>query len=117
MREFVIGLLKLEFEIVGAVSNGRELVSKALELLPDVIVSDTSMPLLGGIAAMNELQSNRIKIPLVLIGSVFRRVGVYRHLGALVYVDKSDLETDLIPGVRCAKVGQAFLSRSIPASV
>jgi DNA-binding NarL/FixJ family response regulator len=55
MREFVIDLLKLEFEIVGAVSNGRELVSKALELLPDVIVSDTSMPLLGGIAAMNEL--------------------------------------------------------------
>jgi CheY-like chemotaxis protein len=46
-REFVTSLLKAEFEVVGAVRTGRELFSKALELLPDVIVSDTAMPLLG----------------------------------------------------------------------
>jgi len=116
MREFVIGLLKTEFEVVGAVPTGRELVSRALELLPDVIVSDTSMPMLGGVTAMNELRSAGFDIPVVLISAVFRRAGVSRHPGALVYVDKTDLEADLIPGVRCAKAGQAFLSRSIPAS-
>ena len=116
MREFVILLLRAEFEIVGVVPSGRELVSRALELLPDVIVSDTSMPLLGGIAAMKELQSTGTNIPVVLISAVFRRAGVSRHPGAPVYVDKSDLEADLITAVRCAKAGQAFLSRSIPAS-
>jgi DNA-binding NarL/FixJ family response regulator len=116
MREFVIGLLKTEFDVVGAVTTGRQLVSRALELIPDVIVSDTSMPMLGGVTAMNELRSAGFDIPVVLISAVFRRAGVSRHPGALVYVDKTDLEADLISGVRRAKAGQAFLSRSIPAS-
>lgn len=97
-------------------TTGRELVSKALQLLPDVIVSDTSMPLLGGIAAMNELQSTGANIPIVLMSSVFRRAGVSRHPGAIVYVDKSDVAVDLIAAVRHAKSGRPFLSRSIQVS-
>jgi two-component system response regulator EvgA len=112
----VIASLSLDFEVVGAVSNGRDLVQMALELLPDVIIADTSMPYLGGLAAMNELRVTGTNIPVVLVSSVFRHKGISGHPGALVYVDKSDLPVDLVPAVRCAKSGKLFLSRSIPRS-
>jgi CheY-like chemotaxis protein len=35
----VIAILSPEFEVVGVVSNGRDLVQVALELLPDVILT------------------------------------------------------------------------------
>jgi DNA-binding NarL/FixJ family response regulator len=114
IREFLIGLLNTEFEIVGAVPDGRLLVRTALDLFPDVIVSDTSMPLMGGIAAMNELNATGANIPFVLISAVFRRAGISRHPGAIAYVDKADLADDLVAAVRCAISGQSFLSRSIP---
>jgi|GEM_PF-1716488 CheY-like chemotaxis protein len=112
----VIATLNQEFEVVGVVSNGRDLVQVALDLLPDVIVADTSMPLLGGLTAVNELRATGTNIPVVLISAVFHQTGISGHPGALVYVDKSDLATDLIAAVRCAKSGQLFLSRSIPRS-
>jgi two-component system invasion response regulator UvrY len=116
MREFIFALLKPEFEVVRTVSNGRDLVREALALLPDVIVSDTSMPLLGGISAMNELRATGKDIPVVVVSGVFRRAGISRYPGALVYVDKSDLALDLITAVQSAKSGQSFLSRSIRLS-
>src|SRR6266851_11387 len=78
IRDFMIGLSRPEFDVVGAVSNGRELVRVALEMLPDVIVSDTSMPLLGRVTAMNELRATGTNIPVVLISAVFRRAGTSR---------------------------------------
>jgi CheY-like chemotaxis protein len=116
ISKIVIAVLSPEFEVIGVVSNGRDLVQVALDLLPDVIVSDTSLPLLGGITAMNELRATGTHIPVVLISAIFRHKGISGHPGALVYIDKSDLAVDLIPAVRCAKSGRTFLSRSIPLS-
>jgi DNA-binding NarL/FixJ family response regulator len=116
MREYLYKMLKEDFEIVKAVGNGRELVSTALEMMPDVIVSDTSMPLLGGLSAVSELSATGTNLPVVLISSVFRWAGVARHAGAIAYVDKSDLSADLGAAVRAAAAGQFFLSRSIQKS-
>jgi CheY-like chemotaxis protein len=110
----IIALLSSEFDVIGFVSNGRELIQVALELHPDVIVSDTSMSMLGGLTAINELHATGTNIPVVLTSSVFRYIGISGHPGARVYVDKSDLAEDLILAVRAAKSGQFFTSRSIP---
>jgi two-component system, NarL family, response regulator NreC len=116
MRERLYKLLREDFEIVKAVANGRDLVSAALELMPGAVVSDTSMPLLGGLDAMWALDLAGAKMPIILISSVFRRAGVSRHPGATAYVDKIDLDLDLVAAVKSAATGQFFLSRSIPAS-
>jgi len=49
-------LLEPEFEIVGTASDGRELVTSALELRPDVIVVDIGMPLFSAIDVRRELK-------------------------------------------------------------
>ena len=47
--EHVRALLQSTFDVVGAVRTGREMISEAIRLNPDVIVADISMPELSGI--------------------------------------------------------------------
>ena len=49
-------LLEPEFEIVGAVSDGRQLVEQAQLTKPDVILLDLGMPLLNGFDAGRRLK-------------------------------------------------------------
>lgn len=49
-------LLESEFEIVGAVTDGKTLIEMATELRPDLIVLDLGLPLLNGIDAGKRLK-------------------------------------------------------------
>jgi CheY-like chemotaxis protein len=48
MRQCVVCLLSINFLVIGAVSDGSELVEAAVCLNPDLIVSDVRMPRLNG---------------------------------------------------------------------
>ena len=54
--ERIKSILQSGFDVVGSVDNGRDLVSEAARLKPDVIVLDISMPGLTGIEAAHELR-------------------------------------------------------------
>src|SRR5512147_2487807 len=60
-------LLASEFDLAGAVTNGMDLVERARELQPDLIVADISMPLLNGIDAIRQLKSDRPGVKVVLL--------------------------------------------------
>ncbi len=48
-----------EIEVVGTAVNGKDAVSKAVELSPDVITMDVEMPVMDGIAAVKEIMQKR----------------------------------------------------------
>ena len=56
LLEATTALLKRQFEVVGTAVDGASLVSEALRLRPDVIVSDITMPVMSGIDAVHELR-------------------------------------------------------------
>src|SRR5437868_7365871 len=67
---FLAGLKKLldeDFEVVGAVEDGRALREAALRLHPDVIVADISMPLLNGIDAVRALKAEGCKAKVIFL--------------------------------------------------
>ena len=76
-------LLADDCEIVGAVSNGRALVTAAATLRPDVVVVDVTMPLLNGIDAARQIRQNDADVRIIFLtdergprprgGSVSRR--------------------------------------------
>ena len=49
-------LLEPEVTVVGRVTDGRALVRAALELRPDVVVADVSMPELNGLEAGRQIR-------------------------------------------------------------
>jgi DNA-binding NarL/FixJ family response regulator len=114
--ERVKPLLETAFEIVGSVDNGKDLVSEAGRLQPDLILLDISMPGLTGIEAAHELRQNGAKAKLVFL-TVHERVEfVHACLaeGALGYVVKSRIATDLVTALREALAGRRFISPSVP---
>jgi DNA-binding NarL/FixJ family response regulator len=110
--ERVGSFLKSSFEIVGTVDNGRDLITEAQRLQPDVIVLDIAMPLLTGIEAAHYLREIGTSIKLVFLtmleGAEFVRACFEE--GGLGYVKKTRIGTDLIPAINEALSGHRFVS-------
>ncbi len=105
-------LLEPEFEVVGCVADGAQLMDEAQRLTPDVIVSDVSMPRLGGLEAARRL---RDCLPATQI--VFLTVSEDAHLaaeafriGASAWVLKASTATELVEAVHAALDGRRFLT-------
>ena len=108
----VAALLQSAFEVVGTARTGRETVSEALRLNPDVIVVDISMPGLSGLEAVHDLRErgSMAKIVFLTIHSNDEFVSACFAEGALGYVSKTHMKTDLIPAINAALLGQRFIS-------
>jgi DNA-binding NarL/FixJ family response regulator len=107
-------LLESEFEVVASVSDGCALLKAAETLVPDLIVTDISMPCLSGIRAARQLRPDqptaRIIFPTVHDEPAF--LAEARKIGALGYVIKRSADSDLIPAIREVLQGRPFVSPS-----
>ena len=112
LLELVHGLLESAFEVVGCVEDGESLVEAAEKLLPDIIVTDISMPKLNGIEAIDRLRKSGCLSKIVFLSAhadsdfVSAALGV----GALAYVTKPRINTDLLLAIREAHAGRIFVS-------
>ena len=116
MLDTVSALLQPDFEVVGTVNNGGDLIREAHRLQPDVIVLDITMPVLNGIEAAHKMREAGLTARLVFL-TVHEQASFVNACfdeGALGYVTKSRLRTDLIPAIRDAISGHHFISPSLP---
>ena len=111
----VAGFLASVFEIVGKVSNGRELLEATERLHPDVLVVDISMPVLSGIEAAQQLKKSGTKAKIVFLTVHEDPDFVQAALaaGGSGYVVKSRLATDLICAIQEVLAGRRFVSPSL----
>ena len=117
--DYLTPMLSDEFEIVGALSDGQAAVDAAMVLKPDAVVFDISMPVLSGLAAAARL-AECPQPPCVVFLTVHEDqdfVDAASNVGALGYVLKRRLGTDLIPAIRAALAGRVFVSPSLMPAV
>lgn len=57
VRKGIATLLAPRWDICGEASDGVEAISKAMELKPDLVIMDLSMPGMGGTAAARHIRS------------------------------------------------------------
>src|SRR5271167_2060650 len=112
MLKKVAQLLKGDFEVVAAVENGERLIEAAINLDPDLIVLDISMPVLNGIEAARCLKESgsQAKVIFLTMHEDPGFVTAAFSAGALGYVVKTRLVTDLIPAIREVLQGHVFAS-------
>ena len=115
LLESVLRLLGPEFEIVGEAQNGQALVEAALKLKPDVIVTDISMPILNGIEAAKRLREAGSTSKIVFLTALSDPASIsnYMATGALGYVAKGRLVSDLESAIREAAAGRIFISPAL----
>jgi DNA-binding NarL/FixJ family response regulator len=112
LAEGLRGLLEPEFEVVGVVADGRELVVAARKHRPDVIIADVTMPSLNGIEAAVQLREAGVAAKVIFL-TMHRDVGYARRAleaGAAGYVLKHSAATELITAVRDALRGQTYVT-------
>src|SRR5215467_9530835 len=112
MRERVEKLLGPVYEIVDSVANGEEAIHSVMNLTPDVLVTDISMPILNGIQLASHVRDSgcRARVVFLTIHDDDDYVESAFETGAFGYVLKPRLDYDLIPAIQAALQGEKFLS-------
>lgn len=115
MQQRVRAILEPEFEVVGTVNNGQALVEAASELNPDVLVVDISMPLLNGLDAVRNIMRSgaQPKVVFLTVHEDPDMIPLCFEAGALGFVVKSSLASDLIPAIRLALINRTFVSPTV----
>jgi DNA-binding NarL/FixJ family response regulator len=115
LAEGVRNLLEKEFDIVGVLADGRELLSAAVEHRPDVIVTDIAMPSLNGIEAAAQIRDMGVKAKVIYL-TQHRDVAYARRAmeaGAAGFVLKHSASSELLMAVREALQGRTYITPMI----
>ena len=106
------GLLEPEFEIVGAVEDGRTLVAEAKRLRPDLVVADISMPALNGIDAARQIKKldARIRVVFLTMHADAGYAASAFEAGASGFVLKHSAPQELITAIRDAMRGRTYIT-------
>lgn len=110
------GLLQMldtaEFEIVRTVRDGHALVEAAVELQPDLIIADISMPILNGIDATRRICAHNARAKIIFFSmhpEVIYAVEAI-NAGAKGYLVKSADNTELITAMRSVLAGEIYIT-------
>ncbi|MGA2245066.1 MAG: response regulator transcription factor [Verrucomicrobiota bacterium] len=104
-----------DMRVVGEAANGREVLLKARELKPDLVVMDLSMPELNGLQATEQLQSESPEIKVVAI-TANEDESYLRQLckvGAAGYVLKRSAGDELVKAIGLVANGGVYFEASL----
>ena len=111
----VSSLLQGKYELVGVAENGERVLELVRTKSPDLAVLDICMPVLNGIETAVRLRASGSNIKLVFLtvheDSDFVDTAI--SVGALGYVLKPHLVTDLLPAIREVLKGRVYISPSM----
>lgn len=101
-----------DLELVGEAENGAEAVARCAFLQPDVILMDLVMPVLDGVAAIQQIRAQHPAIQLIALTSFHDNALVQNALqaGAVGYLMKNVTAAELAAAIRAAHLGQMTLS-------
>jgi DNA-binding NarL/FixJ family response regulator len=108
-----------EWQVVGEASNGREAVSLAVKLRPNVAILDLSMPELNGLEATRQIRKE-VPETEVLVFSMYESEQFVRDLlaaGARGYVLKSDVATQLLTAIETVGRRKPFFTSDVAERV
>jgi DNA-binding NarL/FixJ family response regulator len=97
------------------VEDGYALIEAAQNLVPDLIVTDISMPLLNGFHAIRRIKADRpeTRVIFLTVHNEPAFVSEAKSLAALGYVIKQSIPSHLIPAIREALQNRPFVCTSI----
>ena len=105
-----------EFEVVGEASTGAEAVSMTVDLVPDVILMDITMPTLNGIEATRQITSKNSDTGILMVtmlddNSLFAAM----RAGARGYLLKGADGEETLRAIKAVANGEAIFSPAIAA--
>jgi DNA-binding NarL/FixJ family response regulator len=112
-------LLEPEYEVVGAVNDGRAVLPEVQKLKPDVVVIDISMPLLNGLDCTRQLREAGCTAKILILTMHPDATLAQEALaaGATGYLLKSSPGSELKGALREVLQGRTYLSPAVTRDV
>ncbi len=100
------------FEVVGEASDGDEAITQTLELLPDILLLDLSMPRMPGLEAMRAIMSNSPRVKILLLTATISTQQIIEALqiGARGIVTKDALIEQLTGAIAAVMQGDYWIN-------
>jgi two-component system response regulator NreC len=108
-----------DMEVIGSVGDGRAAVQRSLELLPDIIVMDISMPQLNGLKATEKLKEvcPQVKVLTLTRHTDYGYLQQLLSAGASGYVLKQSPAEELLHAIRVVSTGGKYLDPAVAGKV
>lgn len=100
------------FAVVGEASDGAELLRLLEDTVPDIVILDISMPKIDGIECIKEIKSRGLKTKIIVL-TMHDDENYIREVlgsGAMGYVQKCSVDTELFQAIRQVSLGQVYLN-------
>lgn len=112
VAESLRSLLEKNYEVVGVVQDGRQLLAEAPKLKPDVFVIDIGMPLLNGLNAAERLKQSAPDAKFVFLTMYDdpNLAAATLTLGAVGYVLKSAALQELLTAISEVLKGKSYIT-------
>jgi DNA-binding NarL/FixJ family response regulator len=119
MAELCQRILQPEFDVVGTVGNGRELLRAAVKLQPEVVLLDIGMPVLNGLDAGKQLKALLPAVKLVYLTMITDPEVALEafNRGASGFLLKTCVADEVVSAVREALRGKTYLSPDLKEKV
>ena len=113
VRAFLINTTNIE--VVGEAGNGEEAITKAIELVPDVILMDLKMPGMNGIEATRRIHESDSKIGVLVLTMFDDDDSVFAAMraGARGYLLKDADKDEVVRAIVAVERGEAIFSPAI----
>lgn len=112
-------LLEEHCELVGSVEDGRALIEAAVELQPDLVILDISMPRLNGIEAAKKIKKQlaQVKLIFVTMHADTAYVNEAFRAGGAGYLLKRSAATELMQAVQSVMSDNFYVTPLITKGV
>ena len=103
------------FEVVGEAGSGVEAVAKALQLKPDVVIMDITMPNLDGLQATRQLKELLPEVQVLALTVHEDKQYLFEMMsaGASGYLSKQSAAEELVAAVYAVAKGNAYLQPAL----
>ncbi len=107
------------WEICGEAMEGRQTVAMALELKPDIVIVDVSMPELGGVEVTRQIKRDSPETEVLIFTGQESEALVHQLFaaGARGFVLKSEAAQHLIPAIKALCNHEPFFGARISGMV
>ena len=117
VRQGFRAVLKAEpdIQVVGEAGDGRQAVQLVSKLLPNVVVMDIAMPVLNGMEATRQILKTAPAVKVLILSCYSDDEYVQRltEVGAMGYLLKQTVVSDLLTAIREVNKGNPFFSPAI----
>jgi DNA-binding NarL/FixJ family response regulator len=112
VRECIYDLVSHEHEVLAAFEDCESVLCSIDRLVPEVVLLDISMPVMGGFSLAERIHQCWPAIKIIFVSQHSERSYIERalNLGASGYVLKRTLVADLLPAIREVSAGNTFVS-------